>query len=122
MFTKKEYINQYILRLNSMSLHQLFLLQQFDAWYLDPKLIGNKVGVRPLILLFAFTLGGALFGIPGMLLSSPTAATIKIFYNKKIAKYKESNPELAKEIGIDGLEENINKINNKEIQDKKETE
>ena len=96
----------------------LFLLQQFDAWYLDPKLIGNKVGVRPLILLFAFTLGGALFGIPGMLLSSPTAATIKIFYNKKIAKYKESNPELAKEIGIDGLEEN----GNKETEDKKETE
>ena len=25
----------------------LFSLQMFDGWYLDPKLVGNKVGVRP---------------------------------------------------------------------------
>lgn len=100
----------------------LFLLQQFDAWYLDPKLIGNKVGVRPLILLFAFTIGGALFGIPGMLLSSPTAATIKIFYNKKIAKYKDANPELAREIGIDGFHDDTKETESKDSVEKKETE
>lgn len=68
----------------------LLLLQQFDAWYLDPKLIGHKVGVRPLILIFAVVIFGGIFGVPGMLLASPTAATIKIFYNRRVEKFKEA--------------------------------
>lgn len=67
----------------------LFLLQQFDAWFLDPKLISHKVGVRPLVLIFAVLIGGGLFGIAGMLLASPVAATLMIFYNRKVEKFKE---------------------------------
>lgn len=72
----------------------LFILQQFDAWFLDPKLVGNKVGTRPLTLIFAVTVGGGFFGMIGMLLASPTAATIKIFYDKKITEYKKIHNEL----------------------------
>lgn len=71
----------------------LLVVQQFDAWFLDPKLVGNKVGVSPLVLIFAVTLGGGIAGALGMLLASPTAATIKIFYDKKIEKYMQKHPE-----------------------------
>jgi predicted PurR-regulated permease PerM len=63
----------------------LFSVQQFDAWYLDPKLIGAKVGVRPFFILLALTIGGGYFGVIGMLLASPTIATIKIFYDDQVA-------------------------------------
>ena len=71
----------------------LLAVQQFDAWFLDPKLVGNKVGVSPLVLIFAVTLGGGIAGALGMLLASPTAATIKIFYDKKIEKYMQKHPK-----------------------------
>ena len=66
----------------------LFLLQQFDAWFLDPKLISHKVGVRPFVLIFAVLVGGGLFGIAGMLLASPVAATLNVFYERKLEKFK----------------------------------
>ena len=64
----------------------LLVLQLFDGWYLDPKLIGDKVGVRALIIIVAVIIGGGFFGPIGMLLASPTAATIKIYYERLMIK------------------------------------
>lgn len=64
----------------------LFALQMFDGWYLDPKLIGGKVGVRPFWIIYAVVIGGGFFGPIGMLLASPTAATIKYYYLKVLEK------------------------------------
>lgn len=67
----------------------LLCLQMFDGWYLDPKLIGDRVGVRPLYIIIAVLIGGGFFGAIGMLLASPTAATIKIYYDRLMLKNKE---------------------------------
>ncbi|WMJ81052.1 AI-2E family transporter [Clostridium sp. MB40-C1] len=69
----------------------LFLLQQFDAWYLDPKLIGNKVGLSPFLMILAITLGGSFFGVLGMFLAAPTMAVIKIYVDKFMMKYGDIN-------------------------------
>ncbi|MBU5315343.1 AI-2E family transporter [Clostridium bornimense] len=66
----------------------LLLLQQFDAWFLDPKLIGNKVGLSPLLVILAVTLGGGFYGIIGMILASPVMSVIKIYAGKAVNKYK----------------------------------
>lgn len=66
----------------------LLLLQQFDAWFLDPKLIGNKVGLSPLLVILAVTIGGGLYGIIGMILAAPVMSVIKIYVDKIIGKYK----------------------------------
>ena len=79
----------------------LFALQQFDAWYLEPKLIGKKVGVSPLAIIFGVTLGGGILGPVGMILGSPTMATIRIYYNKIVDKFKASNKELVKKENLD---------------------
>lgn len=79
----------------------LFTLQQFDAWYLEPKLIGNKVGVSPLGIIFGVTFGGGILGPVGMILGSPTIATIRIYYNKIVDKFKESNKELVEKENLD---------------------
>lgn len=64
----------------------LLVLQLFDGWYLDPKLIGDKVGVRALVIIIAVLIGGGYFGAIGMLLASPTAATLKIYYERLMNK------------------------------------
>lgn len=76
----------------------LFLLQQFDAWYLDPKLIGDKVGLSPFAVIFAVTFGGGIYGAIGMVLAVPIMAVIKIYMDKyfwikrnKKVKYKKIN-------------------------------
>ena len=79
----------------------LLALQQFDAWYLEPKLIGNKVGVSTLAIIFGVSLGGGILGPVGMLLGSPTMATIRIYYNKSVEKFKDSNKELVKKENLD---------------------
>lgn len=67
----------------------LLVLQLFDGWYLDPKLIGDRVGVRPLYIIIAVLIGGGFFGAIGMLLASPTAATLKIYYERLMNKNKD---------------------------------
>lgn len=71
-----------------ISLVFLFLLQQFDAWYLDPHLIGNKVGLSAFLVIFAVTIGGAIYGPIGMILATPIASVIKIYTIKLLAKFE----------------------------------
>lgn len=60
----------------------IFLLQQFDGLYLGPKILGDQVGVSPLLIIFAVTLGGGIGGILGMFLSVPIAGLLKIYIDK----------------------------------------
>ena len=65
----------------------LFLLQQFDGWYLDPKLIGGKVGLSPFLIILAVTLGGGLYGPVGMILAVPIMAVFKIYLDRTLNKF-----------------------------------
>ena len=79
----------------------LLCIHIFDAWYLDPKLIGKKVGVSPFGIILGVTIGGGFLGPVGMLLGSPTMATIKIYYEKLLLKFNESNPKLVEKENLD---------------------
>ena len=57
----------------------IFLLQQFDGFYLGPKILSEKVGLSPLLVILAITIGGGLFGVLGMFLSVPIMALIKTY-------------------------------------------
>jgi len=101
----------------------LLALQQFDAWYLDPKLIGDKVGVKPFYIILAVTIGGGFFGPIGMLLASPTMATINIYYERKVNLFKARNKNLMKR--FDTREEdffNEDKLDSKDNIDKEKTQ
>ena len=55
----------------------LLILQQIDGNLLGPKIMGNSLEIRPLWIIFAVTVGGALFGFMGMLFSVPVLAIIR---------------------------------------------
>lgn len=54
----------------------ILVLQQFDGNYLDPHIVGKKVGMKPIYVLFACTLFSNLWGILGMLVAVPTFALV----------------------------------------------
>lgn len=66
-------------------------LQQFDGNILGPKILGGKVGVKPLWIMVSLMIGGALGGVIGMFLGTPIIAIILHFINKDINKKLNDN-------------------------------
>ena len=71
----------------------IIVLQQFDGYVLGPKVMGDGVNLRPLWILMAVTAGGALFGVPGMVLGVPVAALIGTQLSRFTAKRVGPKPE-----------------------------
>ncbi|MBX3500301.1 MAG: AI-2E family transporter [Alphaproteobacteria bacterium] len=69
----------------------IFALGQFlEGNILTPKLVGDRVGVHAVWLMFALLAGGALFGFVGLLLSVPVAAVLGVIVRFFVARYRES--------------------------------
>lgn len=54
----------------------LLILQQIEGNLIYPRTVGTAVGVSPIWVLAAVFVGGALFGVAGILLSVPFVATV----------------------------------------------
>jgi len=57
----------------------LLVLQQIDANFIGPKITGDALGLKPLVIIFAIVVGGAYFDIIGMFVAVPIAAMLKMF-------------------------------------------
>jgi len=60
----------------------LLLLGQVDGNIIGPKIMGSKLETRPLLIIFAVTLGGGLFGVAGMVLSVPVVMVIRMIFKE----------------------------------------
>ncbi len=49
-----------------------------------PNIVGRNVGLPPVVSFFVIFSGGALFGLPGMILAFPVAGTIKVILDRII--------------------------------------
>ncbi|HZJ84343.1 MAG TPA: AI-2E family transporter, partial [Syntrophomonadaceae bacterium] len=56
----------------------IFVVQQIESNLITPNVIGGKLGLHPLVIVFVLLAGGKLAGIWGMLLAVPLAAILKI--------------------------------------------
>jgi predicted PurR-regulated permease PerM len=69
----------------------LFLVgQTTEAYILTPKLVGDRVGLHPVWVIFALLAGGALFGFLGVLLAMPAAAVIGVLTRFALSRYLAS--------------------------------
>lgn len=57
----------------------ILVLQQIDGLLIGPKILGDSTGLRPLWIIFAISVGGALAGILGMFFGVPILAIIFYF-------------------------------------------
>jgi predicted PurR-regulated permease PerM len=58
--------------------------------FLSPKLVGDRVGLHPVWIMFALLAGGSLFGFVGVLVAVPIAAVIGVIVRHFIMRYHES--------------------------------
>jgi predicted PurR-regulated permease PerM len=76
----------------------VFLAGQFIAGYLlGPKLVGDKIGLHPVWLIFATLAFGYLFGFVGLLIAVPLAAAVAVLFRFALARYFDSPLYLGKE-------------------------
>lgn len=58
---------------------------------LTPNLIGHRIGLHPVVVIFAVLAGGSLFGFSGVLLALPAAAVIMVLLRFLHSKYRRSD-------------------------------
>jgi predicted PurR-regulated permease PerM len=69
----------------------VFMFGQFlEGNFFTPKLVGDRVGLHPVWLIFALLAGGALFGFFGMLLAVPVAASAGVLLRFALDRYLDS--------------------------------
>jgi len=62
----------------------LYVFIQFlEGNIITPKIMGNQIGVNPLVVIIALLLGGAIWGLIGMIVSIPLVAILKLLFDKK---------------------------------------
>lgn len=66
----------------------IIVIQQLDSNLLQPRIFGQSVGIRPIYVLFAVTVGGGIAGFGGILLGVPAVAVLKILLADLIAHRK----------------------------------
>jgi predicted PurR-regulated permease PerM len=64
--------------------------QTMEGNVLSPKLVGDRVGLHPVWIMFALLAGGSLFGFVGILIAVPTAAVVGVIVRHLIGRYRES--------------------------------
>ena len=70
----------------------IFLIGQFiEGNFITPKLVGNKIGIHPVLIIFSLLTGGTLFGFIGILFAIPAIAILGVLTRFFIKKYKRSN-------------------------------
>ncbi|WBU54320.1 AI-2E family transporter [Paracoccus sp. SCSIO 75233] len=64
--------------------------QVVEGNYLQPKIVGNHVGLHPVWLLLALSVFGALFGFVGLMVAVPLAAALGVLVRFMTERYVES--------------------------------
>lgn len=64
--------------------------QALDAAVLSPQIVGSKIGLHPVWLIFSLFVFSYLFGFVGMLVAVPVAAAIGVLVRYALQVYTDS--------------------------------
>lgn len=64
--------------------------QAVEGMFLQPVLLGDRIGLHPVAVIFAVLAGGQLFGFLGVLLALPVAAVLMVVLRHLYQRYQES--------------------------------
>jgi predicted PurR-regulated permease PerM len=66
------------------------IAQAIEGMFLTPVLVGDRIGLHPVAVIFAVLAGGQLFGFFGILLALPVFAVLAVLLRHAHKKYKDS--------------------------------
>ena len=75
------------------------IAQMIEGTVLTPKLVGGRIGLHPVMVIFAIAAGGQLFGFFGILLALPAAAVLSVLIRFAYHRYLKEHPEVSIELG-----------------------
>lgn len=64
--------------------------QLLESLVLTPLLVGDRLGLHPVAVIFAVMAGGQLFGFFGVLLALPVSAVLLVLLRRALARYRDS--------------------------------
>ncbi len=73
-----------------VTLSVFFVGQAIENNFLQPRLIGQNVGLHPVWVMFALLAFGYLFGFVGVLIAIPAAAAVGVLVRYALKRYRES--------------------------------
>jgi predicted PurR-regulated permease PerM len=65
-------------------------VQGVEGAFLTPKIVGDSVGLHPLVVMLSLVIGANLFGFLGILLAVPFAAGLQVVLSTLIERYKKT--------------------------------
>jgi predicted PurR-regulated permease PerM len=77
------------------------IAQVIEGSILTPKLVGDRIGLHPVLIIFAVAAGGQLFGFFGVLLALPVAAVLSVLVRFAYHRYLKEHPELGADSDAD---------------------
>ena len=78
-----------------------WIAQVLEGSILTPKLVGDRIGLHPVIIIFAIAAGGQLFGFFGILLALPAAAVLSVLVRFAYHRYLKEHTEIVVESAAD---------------------
>jgi predicted PurR-regulated permease PerM len=66
------------------------IVQGLEGGIITPRIVGEKVGLHPIVTILAILIAGQLFGILGMLLAVPVAAVLKVGLSSLLDYYRST--------------------------------
>jgi len=75
----------------------MLIIQQIDANFIFPRLLGGSMKIPPILVIIGITVGGAYFGIPGMIIAIPVATVLRNIVEDMLG-YIEEKKEINEEV------------------------
>ena len=72
--------------------------QLLEGSVLTPKLVGDRIGLHPVLIIFAVAAGGQLFGFFGVLLALPAASVLSVLVRFAYHRYLKEHPDIASDV------------------------
>lgn len=69
----------------------LGIVQMADATVVTPRIVGSSVGIHPVWVVLALSVGGYFFGVVGLLVGVPAAAVFKMLVAMGLERYERSD-------------------------------
>ena len=67
------------------------VVQGLEGWIITPRIVGDKVGLSPVVVIIALLLGQEILGLVGVLLALPVAGALRVLLPDFVAFWKASS-------------------------------